>query len=47
MGQYPVDILHRIASLITNRVDLCSFAHCNTTTWAMGEEKLWKVDMDR
>jgi hypothetical protein len=47
MGQYPVDILHRIASFITNSADLCSFAHCNTTTWAMGEEKLWKVDMDR
>jgi hypothetical protein len=37
---YPVEILESIASLITNRADLCSFARCNTTTWAIENEDL-------
>jgi hypothetical protein len=40
----PRDILQDIAWYISNSADLCSFARCNTTTWAIGEEKLWKRD---
>jgi hypothetical protein len=40
----PRDILQDISWYISNSADLCSFARCNTTTWAIGEEKLWKRD---
>jgi hypothetical protein len=42
---YPGDILHNIASRITNPGDLCNFARCSIFTWDMGEDMLWKMDI--